>query len=445
MKITLIGTGYVGLVSGACFAEIGHEVLCIDINKEKIENLQKGILPFHEAGLQEMVDFNVSKGRLHFSHSLIEGIDFGEVIFSAVGTPEDEDHRADLQYVRSVAKTFGEHIENHKILVNKSTVPIGTAAQCADIIKKELEKRKKNISFDVVSNPEFLREGAAIKDFLNPERIVCGVDSKKAEETMKHIYAPLVRSGRPLLFFSIPSAEVIKYASNSFLATKISFINEIAHFCEQSGADIQEVSTGIGMDSRIGNRFLHAGIGYGGSCLPKDIQAFIQTGNDFNAPFRILEAVDAINDRQRTHFLNKILETLGHISGKKIAIWGLSFKPRTDDMRESPALDVIRGLHEKKASITVYDPLSMENAKNLLPPEILYAKNKEESIKNAEAIVLCTEWDEFRGIDLNDLKKNMKENAVVFDGRNIFEPAEMTAAGVRYVAMGRHITPSVSS
>ncbi|MFH1410423.1 MAG: UDP-glucose/GDP-mannose dehydrogenase family protein, partial [Patescibacteria group bacterium] len=342
MKITVVGTGYVGLVTGTCFAEMGFDVMGVDIDRQKIDNLKNGIMPIYEPGLEEMVRHNQREGRLHFSSDIRKGVEFADVLFSAVGTPPDKDHKADLQYVRQVAKSFGENVSGHKIFVNKSTVPVGTGSECKKIIQAEIDKRGSDATFDIVSNPEFLREGAAIKDTMNPERIVVGVENDRARTVMEKIYRPLTRTGRPLLFTDIKSAEVIKYAANSFLAVKISFINEMANFCERSGADIRTVAKGIGMDSRIGSRFLHAGIGYGGSCFPKDVQALIQKGKEYNYDFKILEAAEQVNDRQKELIFEKLHRHFPDMEGKTIAIWGLAFKPRTDDMRDAPSIKVIK-------------------------------------------------------------------------------------------------------
>ncbi len=436
MQITIVGTGYVGLVTGTCLAEFGHEVKCIDIDKEKIENLKRGILPIYETGLKEIVDKNIKAKTLSFSCSIKDGIKFGEIIFSAVGTPEDEDHCADLRYVKQVAKSFGEHIDAYKIFINKSTVPVGTGSECIKIIEKEIRKRKLKIDFDLVSNPEFLREGTAVKDFLNPDRIICGISSKKAEKIIEKVYKSLTDKKFDLVFTSIPSAEIIKYASNSFLATKISFINEVANFCKKTGADITEVALGMGLDKRIGKRFLNAGIGYGGSCFPKDVHAFIQSGKDMGTPFEILEATDRANQSQRFKFIKTITEKLAPLKNKQIAVWGLAFKPETDDMREAPAIDIINALIEKGAKIKVFDPVTQNNAKAILPKDIFYTENMYDTVKNADALIVCTEWSQFKNANLNKIKTLMQEKNI-FDGRNIWSKRQMKNIGFEYFSIGR--------
>jgi len=357
MKITIIGTGYVGLVSGTCFAELGNEVICVDIDEAKIASLKKGEIPIYEPGLEELVLRNQKEGRLHFTTDIKEGLDFAELVFSAVGTPPDEDHKADLSAVQAVAQSFGQNISKYTVFVNKSTAPVGTSEKISQIIQKELENRGKKTDearamFDVVDNPEFLREGAAIKDFLNPDRIVVGVNSQRARELMDHLYRPLVRNGHPLVFTDINNSEIIKYASNAFLATKISFINEVASFCEKAGGNVREVARGMGLDDRIGPRFLHAGIGYGGSCFPKDVKAFIQTGKENDYEFQILKAVEDVNEKQKSRLFEKIKNYYnGELEGKTFAVWGLAFKPKTDDMREAPSLTMIPLLREAGAKV----------------------------------------------------------------------------------------------
>lgn len=434
VKITIVGTGYVGLVTGTCLAEIGHEVLCIDIDEQKIKNLRKGIIPIYEPGLKELVIRNSKEGRLEFSTSIKEGVEFAEVIFSAVGTPPDKDHRADLSAVYAVAKSVGQHMTSYKVFVNKSTVPVGTNHRVAEILKEET---KGNVKFDVVDNPEFLREGAAVQDFMNPDRIVVGTESKKAGEVMEDIYAPLVRAGRPLIITDTTSAEIIKYASNAFLATKISFINEVANFCDRAGGDVKEVARGIGLDKRIGPRFLHAGIGYGGSCFPKDVNAFIQTGHDHDYHFNILEAVTDVNESQKLVILHKLRKNHPEFKDLRIAIWGLSFKPKTDDMREAPSIPIITRLLDEGASVTAFDPVAMPNAKKELKGKnITFAETAFEALEGADILFILTEWDEFRAVDLKKVQEKLAKNEV-YDGRNIYEREHMEEAGLSYYSIGR--------
>jgi UDPglucose 6-dehydrogenase len=434
MKLAFIGTGYVGLVSGTCMAEIGHEVICADIDKKKIANLKKGVMPIYELGLEELVARNVKEGRLSFTNDIKKAIQFADVVFNGVGTPEDKKTgQANLEYVYAVAKDFGTYIDRYKILVNKSTVPVGTADECTEIIRKH---NKKNIEFEVVSNPEFLREGAAVKDFLNPDRVVVGVTTEKAKKTMEQIYRPLARAGRPIMFTGVRSAEIIKYASNAFLATKISFINEIANFCEKVGGNVKEVSKGMGMDSRIGSKFLHAGIGYGGSCFPKDVQALMFSGKKYKYPFQIVSAVDKVNDFQKMRTYDLLKKKLKTLKGKQIAMWGLSFKPRTDDIREAPALLVIKKLLEAGAKISAFDPVAQENMqKEVKNKNVSYHANPYEALKGADALAIMTEWDEFRILDYSKMEKAMSGKLIV-DGRNILEKDEIEGAGFEYVGIG---------
>ncbi|MBU0981394.1 UDP-glucose/GDP-mannose dehydrogenase family protein [Patescibacteria group bacterium] len=434
MKIAVIGTGYVGLVTGTCFAELGNDVLCVDIDEAKIQNLKNGIIPIYEPGLSELVLRNQKENRLNFTTDIKAAIEWSEVIFSAVGTPPDKDHRADLSAVKAVAKSVGLYLNGYKVFVNKSTVPVGTSHLVKTIIEEESRAAH---PFDIVDNPEFLREGSAVKDFLNPDRIVCGVESDKAKEQMEKLYKPLVRAGRPLLFTDLASAEIIKYASNSFLATKISFINEVANFCELVGADITQVAKGVGLDDRIGSRFLHAGIGYGGSCFPKDVQAFIQTGKDKGHTFKILEAVEDVNNSQKLKIVEKVLRRMPGLKNKKIAIWGLAFKPKTDDMREAPSLKIIPELVAHGAKVSAFDPVASDNARSILGNEnISYAASPYEAAENADAIILITEWDEFRSLDLHRVKESM-QGSLFFDGRNIYDPLEMQSFGFKYESLGR--------
>lgn len=441
MKITIIGTGYVGLVSGTCFAETGHDVLCIDVDEKKINNLKKGIVPIYEPGLEEMVKRNSTEGRLSFSTDIQKGVEHGLIVMSAVGTPPDKDHSADLQYVKAVAKSFGEHINEYKVFVNKSTVPVGTGEKCKAIIEREIQKREIQVAFDIVSNPEFLREGAAIMDTLKPERIIVGAESNTPRKIMEQVYSPILRASMPLVFTNIETAEVIKYASNSYLATKISFINEIANFCEKVGANVQDVARGMGFDSRISPRFLQAGIGYGGSCFPKDVQALVHTGEEHGTPFQILTATEKVNYHQKGRALEKLKKMIPDLKGKTIAIWGLSFKPKTDDMRDAPSIRIIEELHKESVKIRAFDPIAMKNAKEYFLKEIpvFYAKNPYDAAKGADAVILVTEWDAFRGVDLNRLKKEMNGD-VVIDGRNIYSCEEMHNIGLQYDSIGKMCT-----
>lgn len=435
MKLSFLGTGYVGLVSGACMAEIGHIVICADIDKDKIARLKKGEVPIYEIGLEEVIDRNVKEGRLSFTTDLKKAIQESDVVFMAVGTPEDkETGQADLQYVFSAAETFGKHLNGYKIFVDKSTVPVGTAERVTEIIKS-VSKGKH--PFEVVSNPEFLREGAAVKDFLNPDRVVVGATSEKARKIMEHVYRPIARAGRPVMLTDVRSAEIIKYASNSFLAMKITFINEVANFCEIAGGNIKEVAKGMGYDNRIGSRFLYAGIGYGGSCFPKDVKAFIKTGQEHQANFRLLEMVDEINDTQRLRPFAKLQKLWGEkMKGKTIAVWGLSFKPRTDDVREAAALMNIQEFLTAGAKVRVFDPVAMKNAMRVLSEKNLtYVKKANEALKGADALVICTEWDEFRVVDYKEVRRLLKGN-IVYDGRNVWERSEAEAAGFTYFGVG---------
>ncbi|KKT75559.1 MAG: hypothetical protein UW70_C0033G0006 [Candidatus Peregrinibacteria bacterium GW2011_GWA2_44_7] len=442
MKITVIGTGYVGLVTGTCFAELGNEVVCVDIDTHKIERLNQGEIPIYEPGLEELVHRNSKEGRLKFTSNVQDAIQGAEVVFSAVGTPPNAAHEADLTAVMAVARSFGQNVGEYTVFVNKSTVPVGTTHKVAEVIREALRARGKSPEeiqelFDVVDNPEFLKEGAAVKDFLNPDRIVVGLESEKAEEVMRHLYRPLVRNLSPFVVTDIASAEIIKYASNAFLATKISFINEVARFCEAAGGNVREVAKGIGLDERIGARFLHAGIGYGGSCFPKDVQAFIQTGKNHGYPFKILEAVEAVNGEQKKVLFTKIRDYYGDLKGKTLAVWGLSFKPKTDDMREAPSLTVLPLLSEAGARLRLFDPVAMENARGLLGEKgITYCDTSMETLDGADALVILTEWDEFRGVDLTAVKDRLKE-PVIFDGRNIYPLEEVQEAGLTYIDIGR--------
>lgn len=434
MKLAFIGTGYVGLVTGACMAELGHEVVCADVDKKKIASLKKNVMPIYELGLEELVRKNVKEGRLSFTTSVKQAVRFADAVFNAVGTPEDKKTgQADLQYVFAVAESFGENLNGYKVLVNKSTVPVGTGEKVAEIVRKASKGRHE---FDIVSNPEFLREGAAIKDFLNPDRVVIGISSERARTLMEKIYRPLARSGRPVIFTDVKSAEIIKYASNAFLATKISFINEIANFCEVAGGNVKEVAKGMGYDSRIGSRFLAAGIGYGGSCFPKDVQALMQTGKQFHQDFRILQAVDAVNDDQKMKPLEFLKKQFASLKKKKIAVWGLSFKPRTDDVREAPSLPIIEALLKAGAMVTAFDPVSEENFRHMSKgAKIAYAGGAYDAVKGADVLLILTEWDEFRTADYARLKELMRDHVIV-DGRNILDRNEAEAEGFAYYGVG---------
>ena len=437
MKITVIGTGYVGLVSGTCFAETGINVTCVDINQDKIEKLNNGEIPIYEPGLEQLIIRNKEKGRLTFSTSLKESILDSEVVLIAVGTPPDEDGSADLSYVLGVAGEIGQHIDHYMVIINKSTVPVGTANKVRSVIQYQIDKRGLKIEFDVASNPEFLKEGNAIDDFLKPDRIVVGIDSEKARKIVNSLYQPFLLNGHPLLFMDIPSAEMTKYASNAMLATKISFMNDIANLCEIIGADVNNVRKGIGSDTRIGNKFMYPGVGYGGSCFPKDVKALIKTGLDYNYSLDILKAVENVNQRQKNILFNKVQHHFGsNLKGKLIAIWGLSFKPHTDDMREAPSLVVINRLLAAKAKIKAYDPVAMNEAKLKLGNSVGFEKNPYDTLIDADALLIITEWPEFR-VPNYKLMETLMKNKVVFDGRNIFDPSEMKELGFIYYSIGR--------
>jgi UDPglucose 6-dehydrogenase len=432
MKITIIGTGYVGLVAGTCLAELGNDVICLDVDEEKINNLKKGIMPIYEPGLEELAIRNHQKGRLKFTTDKVEAIKGSVVIFIAVGTPMGENHEADLRFVRQVAKDIGENMTDYKVIIDKSTVPVGTAEMVKKIVK---ESQKEPIEFDVVSNPEFLKEGCAIKDFINPDRVVIGSDSEKAKEIMTNIYKSITRTDKPILHTDVKSAELIKYASNAMLATRISFMNELSHLAEKVGADIKKVAQGMGLDSRIGPRFLQAGVGYGGSCFPKDVQALIQTLKQNECTSKILDAVEEVNYNQKKHIVPKIQKLIPDLNGKTIAIWGLAFKPKTDDIREAPALMVIEELQKLGSNIQAFDPVAQENAKKTLK-DITYLENPYDTLKNADALVIMTEWDEFRDLDKEKIKSLLK-NPNVIDGRNLYDPKEMKKLGFNYIGVGR--------
>lgn len=436
MKIAVIGTGYVGLVSGTCFSEMGVRVSCLDIDRKKIDNLNNGILPIWEPGLKDMVDNNMRKGLLSFTSDYAEALKEADAAFICVGTPPDEDGSADLQYVLAVAHEIGRNINGYMVVVTKSTVPIGTAEKVRKAVAEEIAARKLDIKFDVASNPEFLKEGDAVKDNLHPDRIVVGVDSENAREIMDRLYKPFVLNGHPIIYMDIPSAEITKYAANAMLATKISFINDIANFCDKVGADINSVRRGIGTDKRIGPYFIYAGTGYGGSCFPKDVKALIKSASDYDYSLEILKAVENVNNRQKETLYNKVYEYFdGDLKGKKIAMWGLAFKPNTDDMREAPALVLAEKFNSMGAEIFAYDPVAMDEAKRRLGDKITLCKSPYEATENADALLLVTEWTEFRVLDYKQLKK-MKQK-LIFDGRNIYDPKEVRKFGFQYFGIGR--------
>jgi UDPglucose 6-dehydrogenase len=436
MKIAVVGTGYVGLVTGTCFSEVGIDVVCVDVDQKKIDNLKKGIMPIYEPGLEEMVLRNVEKGRLQFSTSLSESIKGCDVAFIAVGTPPGEDGSADLKYVLAVAREIGQNIDEFCVVVTKSTVPVGTAQKVKGAVQEELNKRGLDIPFAVASNPEFLKEGAAIDDFLKPDRIVIGVESKQAEDMMRKLYKPFLLNGHPIIFMDVPSAEMTKYAANSMLATKISFMNDIANLCEIMGADVNMVRKGIGSDGRIGNKFIYPGIGYGGSCFPKDVKALIKTAKDNGYTMQILESVESVNEAQKSVLFNKIIKHFnGNLKGKTFAMWGLSFKPKTDDMREAPSLVIIEKLLAAGANVKAYDPVAMKEAKHILGEQIEYTKNENNALIDADALLIVTEWPDFRSPDFQVVKKLMKGNAI-FDGRNIYDITEMKELGFDYYCIG---------
>jgi UDPglucose 6-dehydrogenase len=436
MRATIVGTGYVGLVTGACFAEVGIDVTCVDIDETKIKNLKNGIIPIYEPGLEEIVGRNVAKGRLHFTTKLHESLDGCEVVFSAVGTPPDEDGSADLTYVIDVAREVGQHMKDYLLIVTKSTVPVGTANLVKQAVNEELRKRGVEIPFDVASNPEFLKEGAAVDDFLKPDRIVIGIESERAEEIMRKLYKPFTLNGHPVIFMDIPSAEMTKYAANAMLAVRISFMNDIANLCEIMGADVNMVRKGIGSDPRIGHKFLYPGVGYGGSCFPKDVKALIKTAKDNGYEMRVLKSAEEVNDGQKSVLFNKVHRYFkGDLRGKTIAMWGLSFKPETDDMREAPSLVLIEKFIAAGCKVRAYDPVAMEETKRRIGNVIEYASGEYEALEGADCLLLVTEWKEFRVPDLVLIKKLLK-NSAIFDGRNIYDAAEMRAAGFDYFGIG---------
>mgnify|MGYP001406824923 CR=1 FL=1 len=437
MKIAVIGTGYVGLVSGTCFAETGIQVTCVDIDEKKIERLKNGDVPIYEPGLSRLVRKNLDKKSLAFTTDIKEGIQGSEAVFIAVGTPPDEDGSADLKYVLNVAREIGRTMEDYLVIITKSTVPINTSEKVRKAVAEELKRRNSALEFDVASNPEFLKEGAAVNDFLKPDRIVVGTDSERAEKIINRLYKPFLLNGHPVIIMDIKSAEMTKYAANAMLATKISFMNEIANLCEAVGADVNLVRKGIGSDPRIGNKFIYPGAGYGGSCFPKDVKALVKTGKDYHSPLRVLQAVEDANDHQKTVVGDKILQHFkGNIKGLKIAVWGLSFKPETDDMREAPSLVIIQKLLDSGASVVAYDPVAAEEGKRILGDAITFAPDKHSALVDADALVVVTEWAEFRILDYRMMEKLMNQK-LIFDGRNIFDPMEMKESGFTYYSIGR--------
>ena len=436
MKIAVVGTGYVGLVTGACLSEVGIQVTCIDIDAKKIENLHNGILPIYEPGLEEIVEQNYQKERLHFSRNLAESIQGAEAAFIAVGTPPGEDGSADLQYVLAVARGIGENMSDYMVVVTKSTVPVGTAEKVRNEIAMALKKRGADIPFDVASNPEFLKEGAAIDDFMKPDRIVVGVEGDRSRDVMDRLYRPFTLNGHPVIFMDIPSAEMTKYAANSMLATKISFMNDIANLCEIMGADVNMVRKGIGSDPRIGNRFIYPGIGYGGSCFPKDVKALIKTAKQNGYDMRILQSVEDVNDDQKSVLFGKIMHHFGgDIKGKHFALWGLSFKPNTDDMREAPSVVLVNKLLAEGATVTAYDPVAMHEATRDLGNTIVYAQDEYHAAQGADALCLVTEWSDFRVPEWKRLKETMKGH-VLFDGRNLYDAEDVRKRGFAYYGIG---------
>ena len=435
MNIAIVGTGYVGLVSGTCFAEMGSKVTCVDVDAQKIEKLKRGEMPIYEPELEELVKRNMAYDRLNFTTDLTEVLDDVEVVFSAVGTPPDEDGSADLKYVLAVARQFGQAIKKYTILVTKSTVPVGTAKKVKAVIQEELQKRGVDIPFDVASNPEFLKEGAAIKDFMSPDRVVVGTESKQAEEVLAKLYQPFLIQNFRVIFMDIPSAEMTKYAANAMLATRISFMNEIANLCERVGANVDSVRRGIGTDTRIGAKFLYAGCGYGGSCFPKDVKALVHTGSEYGYQMKLVEAVEAVNEKQKTVVYDKLLNIVGSVKGKTIAVLGLSFKPETDDMREAPSLVVIEKLLNDGAKVRVFDPIAMTECKRRLGDKVTYCTDMYDAAVDAEALLLMTEWRQFRMPSWGVLKKVMKGN-VIIDGRNIYNRSELESLGFVYSRIG---------
>jgi UDPglucose 6-dehydrogenase len=439
MRVTVFGSGYVGLVTGACLAEVGHEVMCIDVDAEKITRLKQGIMPIHEPGLEEMVIRNQKAGRLHFTLSAEEGVAFGLFQFIAVGTPPDEDGSADLRYVLAVAQSIGQHMQNERIIINKSTVPVGTADKVKQTIAKTLQSRGVSIDYSVVSNPEFLKEGDAIKDFMRPDRIIIGSSSSKATEAMRQLYAPFSRNHDKIITMDIRSAELTKYAANAMLATKISFMNELANLAERLGADIEMVRVGIGSDPRIGYHFIYPGCGYGGSCFPKDVKALIATAKQQDFFPELLEAVEAVNDRQKNRLFTKIFDHFqGNIAGKTFALWGLAFKPNTDDMREAPSRNLLEALWQAGAKVQAYDPVAFREAERIYGrrEDFKICTSATEALTNADALAIVTEWIEFRSPNIEAFQSQLKQ-PVIFDGRNLYDPEYLAQAGITYYSIGR--------
>ena len=439
MKITIIGSGYVGLVCGACFADLGNDVVCLDVDENKISLLRGGGIPIYEPGLQHLVSHNVAAGRLRFTTDIDEGVAHGVVQFIAVGTPSDQDGSADLRYVIAAARNIGRSMSEYRVIVNKSTVPVGTAERVGASVAEELRKRGLDLPFSVVSNPEFLKEGAAVGDFMRPDRIVVGSSDERATQIMRQLYAPILRNHDRILVMDPRSAELTKYAANAMLATRISFMNELANLAEKLGANIESVRHGIGSDQRIGYHFLYAGVGYGGSCFPKDIQALQHTAGEYGVQLTIVDSVEKANRRQKQRLLEKVRGRFGeHLDGRHFAVWGLSFKPNTDDMREAPSRVVINGLLARGASVAAYDPVAMEEAKRLFAkdPGVRFAPSTVGALDGADALIIVTEWKEFRSPDFDDMKKRLK-SPVVFDGRNLYDPVMMRNAGIEYFSVGR--------
>lgn len=438
MNIAIVGTGYVGLVTGACFADTGVNVTCVDVDENKVEALKQGRVPIYEPGLDELVAKNYKAGRLKFTTSLEAVLNGQDVVFCAVGTPPDEDGSADLKYVLQVARTIGQHLNKYLVVVTKSTVPVGTASKIRNAINEELAKRGANVEFDVASNPEFLKEGSAIKDFMSPDRVVIGVDSDRAKAILTRLYKPFMVVNFRVIFMDIPSAEMTKYAANSMLATRISFMNDIANLCELVGADVNMVRAGIGSDNRIGRKFLYAGCGYGGSCFPKDVKALVKTASDCGYPMEVLQAVESVNERQKSILFRKLQRVFGDepLAGKTITLWGLAFKPETDDMREAPALVMIDLLKKAGCKVRAYDPIAMDECKRRVGDAVTYCDNMYDALDGTEALLLLTEWKQFRLPDWNEVKRRMKRHLVI-DGRNIFDAAEMTGYGFEYHCIGR--------
>lgn len=436
MKIIVVGTGYVGLVTGACLSDVGVEVVCVDIDKQKIEDLNKGILPIYEPGLEEIVHRNAQKGRLKFTTSIVEDIQETDAIFIAVGTPEGEDGSADLKYVLDVAAEIGTCLQDYAVIITKSTVPVGSSVKVKEAIEHSMKQNGRKVDFDVASNPEFLKEGNAIGDFMSPDRIVIGVDSDRAAKVMEQIYKPFLLNGFRIIFMDIPSAEMTKYAANAMLATRISFMNEIANLCEKLGADVNQVRNGIGSDPRIGNKFLYAGIGYGGACFPKDVKALMKTGAQHGHPLKMLEVVEEVNNRQKLILFQKLQRIMGEdLQGKRIAVWGLSFKPQTDDMREAPSILIINALIKAGATVLAYDPVAIKEVHKYIDAPVTYTEDEYAALEQADALMLLTEWREFRLPDWDKMKELMK-TPLIFDGRNIYNAKELESIGFEYHCIG---------